>query len=131
MIGWLLIASIMTAALILTCVSRCCSPVSYLQLKFWKIYSEKEQELFEIKAKEHATRLAERNVNCFFEATDSAPFQTPSNEDWQKISCLYTFDSREQYYSMLHKYVNTNRGESGRFGEGDQNPPVLGFVDEA
>ncbi|NXW47872.1 CAHM6 protein, partial [Nyctiprogne leucopyga] len=131
LLGWFLIASIMTLALIATCVSRCYSPVSYLQLKFWKIYSKKERELFEIKAKEHATRLAEINTNCFFEATDPVPFQTPSNEDWRKISFLYTFSSREQYYSMIHKYVNTNRGNSVRFGEGGQNPPVLEFVDEA
>ncbi|NXS09864.1 CAHM6 protein, partial [Neodrepanis coruscans] len=131
LIGWVIIAVIMTMALILTCVSRCCSPVSYLQLKFWKIYSKEEEELFEIKAKEHATKLAERNINCFFEATDPAPFQTPSNTDWQKISFLYTFSSQEQYYSMIHKYVNTNRGNSAEFKEGDQNPTVLGFVDEA
>ncbi|NXL33116.1 CAHM6 protein, partial [Glaucidium brasilianum] len=130
LIGWFLIASIMTVALISTCISRCCSPVSYLQLKFWKIYLKKEQELFEIKAKEHAARLAEINMNCFFEATDPAPFQTPSNEDWRKISFLYTFNSQEQYYSMIHKYINTNRGNSIRFGQGDQNPPGLGFVDE-
>ncbi|NXM66651.1 CAHM6 protein, partial [Serilophus lunatus] len=131
LIGWFLIAIIMTVALISTCVSRCCSPVSYLQLKFWKIYSKKEQELFEVKAKEHATKLAEINTNCFFEATDPAPFQTPSNEDWRKISFLYTFSSQEQYYSMIHKYVNTNRGNSTKFEEGGQNPTVLGFVDEA
>ncbi|NXS44946.1 CAHM6 protein, partial [Balaeniceps rex] len=130
LIGWLLIASIMTLALISTCVSRCLSPVSYLQLKFWKIYLKKEHELFETKATEHATRLAERNINCFFEGDDPAPFQTPSNEDWQKISFLYTFNSQEQHYSMIHKYVNTNRGNSVGFREGDQNPPVLGFVDE-
>ncbi|NWR63973.1 CAHM6 protein, partial [Bucorvus abyssinicus] len=130
-IGWLLIACIMTVTLISTCVSRCCSPVSYLQLKFWKIYSKNEQELFEIKAKEHATRLAERNMDCFFEATDPAPFQTPSNEAWKKISFLYTFNSQEQYYSTIHKYVNTNRGNSDKFGAGGQNPSVLGFVDEA
>ncbi|NXC11660.1 CAHM6 protein, partial [Orthonyx spaldingii] len=131
LIGWFLIASIMTVALISTCVSRCCSPVSYLQLKFWKIYSRKEQELFEIKAKEHATNLAEINTNCFFEATDPAPFHTPSNEDWRKISFLYTFNSQEQYYSMIHKYVNTNRGNSDKFKEEGQDLTVLAFVDEA
>ncbi|NXK89525.1 CAHM6 protein, partial [Formicarius rufipectus] len=130
LIGWFLIASILTVALISTCVSRCCSPVSYLQLKFWKIYSKKEQELFEIKAKEHASKLAEINTHCFFEAIDPAPFHTPSNEDWRKISFLYTFNSQEQYYSMIHKYVNTNRGNSDKFKEEGQNPPVLGFVDE-
>ncbi|NXP20607.1 CAHM6 protein, partial [Scytalopus superciliaris] len=130
LIGWFLIASILTVALISTCVSRCCSPVSYLQLKFWKIYSKKEQELFETKAKEHATKLAEINTHCFFEATDPAPFHTPSNEDWKKISFLYTFNSKEQYYSMIHKYVNTNRGNSDKFKEEGQNPIALGFVDE-
>ncbi|NXT72250.1 CAHM6 protein, partial [Chaetops frenatus] len=131
LIGWFLIASILTVALISTCVSRCCSPVSYLQLKFWKIYSQKEHELFEIKAKEHATKLAERNINCFFEATDPAPFHTPSNEDWQKISFLYTFNSQEQYYSMIHKYVSTNRGNNAKFKEEGQDLTVLAFVDEA
>ncbi|XP_009943158.2 calcium homeostasis modulator protein 6 [Opisthocomus hoazin] len=130
LIGWFLIAFIMTAALISTCISRCRSPVSYVQLKFWKIYLEKEKELFKTKAKEHATRLAEINTNCFFEATQPAALQTPSNEDWQKISFLYTLNSKEQYYSIIHKFVNTNRGSSVGFREGDQNPPVLGFVDE-
>ncbi|NXU19514.1 CAHM6 protein, partial [Pardalotus punctatus] len=131
LIGWFLIASIMTVALISTCVSRCCSPVSYLQLKFWKIYSKKEQELFESKAKEHATNLAEINTKCFFEATDPAPFHTPSNKDWWKISFLYTFNSQEQYYSTIHKYVSTNRGNSAKFNEEGQNLTVLSFVDEA
>lgn len=31
---------------------------------------------------------------------------------------------------MIHKDINTNRGNSIRFGEEDQKPPVLGFVDE-
>ncbi|NWT96362.1 CAHM6 protein, partial [Urocynchramus pylzowi] len=131
LIGWFLIASIMTAALTSTCVSHCCSPVIYLQLKFWKIYSRKEHELFETKAKEHATKLAERNTNCFFEATDPPPFHTPSNEDWQKISILYTFNSQDQYYSMIHKYVSTNRGKSTKFKEEGQDFAVLDFVDEA
>ncbi|NXI91857.1 CAHM6 protein, partial [Psophia crepitans] len=130
LIGWILIACIITVALIATCISHCCSPVSYLHLQFWKIYSQEEWKLFKIKAKEHATRMAEINVTSFFDATEPAPFQTPSNEEWQKISSLYTFNSQEQYYSMIHKFVNTERGNSSRFEEGDRNPPVLGFVDD-
>ncbi|XP_064269061.1 calcium homeostasis modulator protein 6-like isoform X2 [Passer domesticus] len=130
LIGWFLIGSIITVALISTCVTYCCSPVSYLQFNFWKIYSRIEHELFETKAKEHATKLAERNTNCFFEATDPAPFHTPRNEDWQKVSILYTFNSQEQYYSILHKYVNTNRGKSTKFREEGQHLTVLEFVDE-
>ncbi|NXT39691.1 CAHM6 protein, partial [Pelecanoides urinatrix] len=128
--GWLLIACIVIIALISKCVIHCCSPVSYLQLKFWKIYSKKEEEVFEIKAKEHATRLAEINTKCFFEFTRPEEFKTPSNEDWRMISFLYTPSSQEQYYSTLHKYVNTNRGQSDTFREGDQIPPGFGFVDE-
>ncbi|XP_010003463.1 PREDICTED: protein FAM26F [Chaetura pelagica] len=131
LIGWFLIASITTVVLIAKCCTRCCSPVSYLQLKFWKIYTKKELEVFDIKAKEHAAKLAEMNMKCFFEATEPAPFQTPSNEDWQKISFLYTFNPQEQYYSMIHKYVNTNRGKNIQFEQGDLIPPVLAFVDEA
>ncbi|KAM9382984.1 calcium homeostasis modulator protein 6 [Phaethornis superciliosus] len=133
LIGWLLIVIIITVALISKCYSHCTSPVTYLQLKFWKIYSKQELELFEVKAKEHATKLAEVNTNCFFEVSNPAPapFVTPSNEDWQKISLLYTFNPQEQYYSMMHKYASTNRGNSNRFGEGGLIPPVLGFVDEA
>ncbi|NXD34683.1 CAHM6 protein, partial [Copsychus sechellarum] len=115
--GWLLIAAIMTVALISTCFSHCCSPLSYLQLKFWKIYSKTEHEVFETKAKEHATKLAERNTECFFEVTDPTPFHTPSREDWRKISFLYTLNSQEKYYSMLHKYANTKRGNSTKFKE--------------
>eukprot|EP00075_Anas_platyrhynchos_P002825 XP_005025292.1 calcium homeostasis modulator protein 6 [Anas platyrhynchos] len=129
MVGWLLIAIIMTAALISTCFSYCCSPVSHFQLKFWKIYLKKEQEVFEIKAKDHAAKLAERNVHLFFEPADPAPFCTPSNEDWQKISFPYGFSTKEQHYSMIHKYVNTNRGKTS--SGTDQIHNVLAFVDEA
>ncbi|XP_059323656.1 calcium homeostasis modulator protein 6-like [Ammospiza nelsoni] len=131
LIGWFLIAVIMALALISTCVTHCCSPVSYLQFKFWKTYSRKEHKLFDIKAKERATKLAERNTNCFFEATDPAPFPTPSNEDWQKVSVSYTFNSQSQYYSVLHKYVNTNRGNDAEFQEEGQDLNVIEFVDEA
>uniref|UniRef100_A0A8C9G4W2 Calcium homeostasis modulator family member 6 n=1 Tax=Pavo cristatus TaxID=9049 RepID=A0A8C9G4W2_PAVCR len=130
-LGWLLIVAIIIVALISTCISCCFSPVSYFQLKFWKIYLEKEREHFKTKAKEHAAQLAERNINCFFEATNPPPFQTPSNEDWQKISFPYAFNKSDQYYSMIHKYINTNRGQISTFSEGDQISCVLGFVDEA
>ncbi|NXI82870.1 CAHM6 protein, partial [Rhipidura dahli] len=101
LIGWVLIASIMTVALVSKCVSLSCSSVSNLQLMFWKIYSKEEEEVFEIKAKEDARKLAERNTNCFFKATDPAPFPIPSKKEWQKISLFCTFDSQEVYYNMI------------------------------
>ncbi|NXM37662.1 CAHM6 protein, partial [Gymnorhina tibicen] len=131
LIGLLLIAGIMTVALFSTCVSRCCSPVSYLQLQFWKTYSKEEQEVFEKKAKEHATKLAERNTNSFFEATDPAPFHTPSKEEWRKISFSYLFNSREPYYSMIHKYASTSGHNSAEFDEEGQELIPLAFANEA
>ncbi|XP_048152039.1 LOW QUALITY PROTEIN: calcium homeostasis modulator protein 6-like [Corvus hawaiiensis] len=119
LIGWFLIASIMTVALISKCVRRCCSSVSYLQHEFQKIYSKEEREVFEIKAKEHATKLAERNTNCFFTTTDPAPFPTPSKEEWRKISLLCTFDSQEVYYDMIHKYTSKKGGQSAESMEED------------
>ncbi|XP_009705288.1 PREDICTED: protein FAM26F [Cariama cristata] len=130
LIGWLLIVVIMAIALISTCVKRCRSPVSYLQHKFQATYLKKEEEVFERKVQEHATRLAERNVDDFFGGTDPASFTTPSNTDWQNISLLYTFDPQKQYYSMLHAYVNERRGSSNRVMQGDQNLLVSELVDE-
>ncbi|NWW68401.1 CAHM6 protein, partial [Ifrita kowaldi] len=120
LIGWVLIASIMTVALISKCVSHSCSSVTYLQLKFRKTYSKEEQEVFESKAKEHAKKLAERNTNCFFKATDPAPFPTPSKEEWRNISLLCTFDSQEVYYDMIHKDASRKRGKSTEFKEEDE-----------
>ncbi|NXP82198.1 CAHM6 protein, partial [Ramphastos sulfuratus] len=144
LIGLFLILAIVIVGVISTCVSHCCSPVSYMQLKFWKIYLKQEGKIFKIKAKEHAATLAERNINSFFLTADQRPpqilstgqpaaptaFQTPSNEDWQKISLPYTFNPQEQYYSMVHKFVNTGRGSTDRFAEQNQNASVLDFVDE-
>ncbi|NXE31945.1 CAHM6 protein, partial [Ptilorrhoa leucosticta] len=131
LIGWSLIAIIMTVALISKCASRCCSPLSYLQLKFRKIYSKEEQEVFETKAKEHANKLAERNTNCFFEATDPAPFPIPSKEEWRKISLFCTFDSQERYYDMMFKSTGTNSVNSAESEEGGQELTLLTSVDEA
>ncbi|NWZ74054.1 CAHM6 protein, partial [Acrocephalus arundinaceus] len=112
LIGWLLITGIMTVALISTCVRYCRSLVSYLQLRLPKIYRKKEDELSEIRGKEHATELAETNTNQCFEATDPEPSNTPSIEDGQNTSICHTTNSQEQNYSKLHTNKSTNRGNS-------------------
>nr|XP_056712768.1 calcium homeostasis modulator protein 6 [Euleptes europaea] len=130
--GWILISSVTILALISTCISRCRSPVSILHLAFWKMYVAKEKELFEIKAKEHAVKLAERNLKCFFDSTELEPFQTPSTRSWQAISSLFAFNPEEHYYSMIHKYVSSkNKNGSIVSAEGDIFPCCLGFVDAA
>ncbi|MBN3314998.1 CAHM5 protein, partial [Atractosteus spatula] len=134
MLGWLVITSIAALALLLTCVARCRSPVSYLQLMFWRAYTKSENDLFESATNEHAKKLAERNLSSFFELKQPTPIVTPDNKAWEKVSGLYKFRNTDHYYSILHKYVETckdvNRvsvkSESGGFG----NPSVLSFVDD-
>uniref|UniRef100_G1LGE5 Calcium homeostasis modulator family member 6 n=1 Tax=Ailuropoda melanoleuca TaxID=9646 RepID=G1LGE5_AILME len=129
-LGWILIAVVIIFLLIFTSVSQCLSPVSFLQLKFWKIYLEQEQQILKTQATEHATELAKENIKCFFEGSHPKEHNTPTIKDWQQISSVYTFNPKEQYYSMLHKYVNRKeKSHSIRSNEGDTVIPVLGFVD--
>ncbi|XP_042301273.1 calcium homeostasis modulator protein 6-like [Sceloporus undulatus] len=130
--GWILIASIFTLALAATCISHCRSPVSILQLAFWKMYLKKEQELFEAKAKEHAAHLAESNIKCFFDSTQPEPFHTPSTKAWNSISSLFAFNPEKHYYSMIHKYISSKTSSGSiRSVDGDTFPTCLGFVDGA
>ncbi|XP_026546494.1 calcium homeostasis modulator protein 6-like [Notechis scutatus] len=130
--GWILIASVFTVALLTTCIARCRSPVSVLQLAFWKVYLQKEQELFETMAKEHASKLAERNLKSFFDSTELGPFHTPSAKAWDNISSLFAFNPKDNCYSMIHKYVS-QKSQSGsiKSAEGDIYPSCLQFVDGA
>ncbi|NP_780658.2 calcium homeostasis modulator protein 6 [Mus musculus] len=129
--GWILIAAVIILLLLVKSVTRCFSPVSYLQLKFWEIYWEKEKQILQNQAAENATQLAEENVRCFFECSKPKECNTPSSKDWQEISALYTFNPKNQFYSMLHKYVSREEmSGSVRSVEGDAVIPALGFVDD-
>ncbi|XP_057618720.1 calcium homeostasis modulator protein 6 [Chionomys nivalis] len=131
-IGWILIAAIIIVLLVVTSIVRCCSPVSYLHLKFWEIYSQKEEQILLSQATEHATQLANENVKCFFECRNPKDCYTPSIKAWKEISALYTFNPKNQFYSLLHKYVNRKEMEmTDRLCsmEGDTAVPVLSFVD--
>ncbi|XP_077018832.1 calcium homeostasis modulator protein 6 [Tamandua tetradactyla] len=129
-LGWILIATVIIFLLIFVSITRCLSPVSFLQLKFWKIYLEQEQKILQAQATEHATELAKENIKCFFECSHPKEYHTPSIKEWQQISSLYTFNPTDQYYSILHKYVNRKeKSQSLRSVEGDAVIPVLGFVD--
>ena len=131
-LGWILIAIVIIVPLIFTSINRCRSPVSYMQLKFWEIYLQQEQQIFKSQATEHATQLAKENVKCFFERSHPQERNTPSIKDWQKISSLYAFNPKEQYYSTLHKYVNKKQeSQSSTSSEEGATVPVLGFVDSS
>ncbi|XP_071777527.1 calcium homeostasis modulator protein 6 [Centroberyx gerrardi] len=143
-LGWLLIASIVVSSLLLTCVARCNSPISYLQLKFWRAYAQEENNLMESYSTKHAKELAERNLKSFFQQTSPDPIVTPSNLDWKKISSLYRFSTKDHYYSTMHQYVENHDYVGGHEtdnemkrmasikseGPGANNPTVLAFVDE-
>lgn len=131
-IGWILIAAIIIGLLVVMSIIRCCSPISYLHLKFWEIYSQKEEQILLSQATEHATQLADENVKCFFERRNPKDCYTPSSKAWKEISALYTFNPKKQFYSLLHKYVNRKEIEMSdrlRSVEGDTVAPVLSFVD--
>ncbi|KAM6186591.1 calcium homeostasis modulator protein 6 [Rhynchocyon petersi] len=129
-LGWTLIGVVITFVLIFTSISRCLSPVSFMQLKFWKIYTEQEQQIFKTQATEHAAELAKENVKCFFESTKPKECNTPSSKEWEQISSLYVFNLKNPHYSLLHKYVNgSEKSQSVRSSDGGTVVPILGFVD--
>lgn len=153
-LGWLLIASILLSSLLFTCVSRCRSPVSYLQLRFWKTYAQEESKQLENFSESHARELAQRNLRSFFQLQPPESITTPSKLAWMQISRFYHFSTMNHYYSPLHQYVETcnKPGEAGEAGEareaGDvglrslrgesfssigpdaNNPSALAFLDE-
>lgn len=104
-LGWSLIIVSAVVGLLGTCCTNCRSKVSYLQLTFWKIYTEKEKERFDALSVDYANKLAERNLQSFFENKHAAEFPFPNHTAWEEISAYYTFCQSEQYYSTLHRYV--------------------------
>lgn len=130
-VGWILIAAVIVGLVIFVSITRCRSPVSVLQLKFWKIYLAQEQKIFKNQATEHATKLAENSVKCFFECShQKGEYQTPSVEDWKQISALYTFNPDELRYSMVHKFVNRKENADGNESSKKETVvPALHFVD--
>ncbi|XP_067458656.1 calcium homeostasis modulator protein 5 [Thunnus thynnus] len=104
-LGWCIIIIAATVGLLGTCYTNCRSKVSFLQLTFWKRYVEKEKERFDTFAVEYATKLAERNLQSFFENKHPEPFPFPNHKAWEEISALYTFSRSEQYYSTLQQYI--------------------------
>ncbi|XP_073351176.1 calcium homeostasis modulator protein 5-like [Pagrus major] len=104
-LGWCIIIIAAIVGLLGTCCTNCRSKVSFLQLTFWKRYVEKEKERFDGFALDYATKLADRNLQSFFENKDPEPFPFPNHKAWEEISALYTFSRSEQYYSTLQRYV--------------------------
>lgn len=133
----MLIASVMMFTFLLTCMARCYSPVSYMQLKFWRAYSQKESDYLDMYTAQHAEKLAKRNLTSFFELTKPAPMKSPPKQAWEKISSFYKYRSMDEYYSILHKYVSTCEdleNPTARFSVKSEHdfssPAALAFVDD-
>lgn len=136
--GWVLIAFIFVSQLLLICFARCTSPISYLQLKFWRLYAQEESSLMDSYAASHAQELAERNMKSFFQKAPAGDVKTPSNHDWERISLLYKFSKQGQYYSTLHQFVERSETREDPLmrtasvkstGSQRLNPAALSFVD--
>ncbi|XP_001507815.1 calcium homeostasis modulator protein 5 [Ornithorhynchus anatinus] len=104
-LGWILISVISLVSLLVACCSRCWSKVSHLQMKFWKIYAQKEREQIEKAFQERAGQLSARNLQCFLENKQSEPFALPSIKAWEDASDLHLLHPGQQHYSTLHRVV--------------------------
>ncbi|OCT80327.1 calcium homeostasis modulator protein 5 [Xenopus laevis] len=120
-LGWCLILISASISLLSTCYFNCRSKVSSLQMKFWRIYIEKEKVKFDELALEYATKLAERNLRSFFENKEPDPFEMPSIQAWKEVSSLYSFNKEHHYYSTVHRFVE--------HGISDKGQEMIDFVD--
>ncbi|XP_061571135.1 calcium homeostasis modulator protein 5-like [Cololabis saira] len=119
-LGWIIIIIAAIVGLIGTCYKNCRSKVSYLQLTFWKRYVEKEKESFDSYTVEYATKLANRNLQSFFENKEPAAMSFPNHKAWEEISAYYSFSRSEQYYSTLQRFVERSDRDFS-----DERRPVL------
>ncbi|XP_067402880.1 calcium homeostasis modulator protein 5-like [Emydura macquarii macquarii] len=123
-IGWCVIVTTALLSLLTTCCARCQSKISHLQMKFWRIYIEKEREQLEQLFQLYATKLSERNLKSFFENKEPEAFPMPTFQAWEDASQLYSFNSNEQHYSTLHRLV-----EDGKKDINEERETMLDFVD--
>ncbi|XP_007057488.2 calcium homeostasis modulator protein 5 [Chelonia mydas] len=123
-LGWCIIVTTALLSLLTTCCARCQSKISHLQMKFWRIYIEKEREQLEQLFQLYSTKLSERNLTSFFENKEPDAFPMPTFQAWEDASQLYSFNSSEQHYSTLHRLV-----EDGKKDISEERETMLDFVD--
>ncbi|KAI5193862.1 Calcium Homeostasis Modulator Protein 4 [Manis pentadactyla] len=78
MLGWILITLATTAALVSSCLARCCSPLTSLQHCYWTNHLHNERELFEQAAEQHSRLLIMQRIKKLFGFI-------PGNEDIKHI----------------------------------------------
>ncbi|XP_044147720.1 calcium homeostasis modulator protein 4 [Bufo gargarizans] len=109
--GWLLIAFVAVIFFITLCVARCCSPLTYLHLRYWTSYVNNEQNLFDQAADQHSKVFAMENIKRFFGfspgSKNISEIRIPSRMDWKTISGLDLLKVINQdycHYSLLHAW---------------------------
>ncbi|XP_006258976.1 calcium homeostasis modulator protein 5 isoform X4 [Alligator mississippiensis] len=123
-LGWFVIVAMALLSLLTTCCASCQSKISHLQMKFWRIYIEKEKEQLEQIFQLYAAKLSERNLKSFFENKEPEAFPMPTFQAWEDASQLYSFNSSEQHYSTIHRLV-----EDGQKDIREERETMLDFVD--
>ncbi|XP_019375603.1 PREDICTED: protein FAM26E isoform X1 [Gavialis gangeticus] len=123
-LGWFVIVATALLSLLTTCCASCQSKISHLQMKFWRIYIEKEKEQLDQIFQLYATKLSERNLKSFFETKEPEAFPMPTFQAWEDASQLYSFNSSEQHYSTIHRLV-----EDGQKDIREERETMLDFVD--
>ncbi|XP_053565127.1 calcium homeostasis modulator protein 4 [Bombina bombina] len=110
--GWLLVAVVTVAIFIILCVARCCSPLTYLHLRYWTNYVNNEQNLFEQTADQHSKIYAMQNIKKFFGflpgSKNITEIRIPSRWDWRAISgldLLKVVTDEHCNYSLLHTWA--------------------------
>ncbi|XP_054879176.1 calcium homeostasis modulator protein 6 isoform X2 [Poeciliopsis prolifica] len=64
-LGWLVITFIMLSSLLIICLARCNSPISYQQLKFWRAYAQEERNQLLVSSSPPALSLLLKTRNDF------------------------------------------------------------------
>ncbi|KAG8444639.1 hypothetical protein GDO86_009703 [Hymenochirus boettgeri] len=109
--GWLLIAIVTVSLFLIICIIRCCSPLTFLHLKYWTSYVNNEQILFEEAADQHSKIYALLNIKKFFGFSPGnkniTQIRIPSRWDWRTVSgldLLKVIDEDHCHYSLLHSW---------------------------
>ncbi|KAM9317156.1 calcium homeostasis modulator protein 4 [Gastrophryne carolinensis] len=110
--GWLLVACIAVIFFLVLCIARCCSPLTYLHLKYWTSYVNNEQTLFEQAVDQHSKLYALQNIKKFFGfcpgSGNVSSIRIPSRLDWRTISgldLLKIVNEDHCHYSLLHAWA--------------------------
>ncbi|OCT80326.1 calcium homeostasis modulator protein 4 [Xenopus laevis] len=128
--GWILVAVVAVSIFVTLCVARCCSPLTFLHLKYWSSYVNNEQMLFEQAADQHSKIYALLNIKKFFGFSPGSKniteIRIPSRWDWRTISgldLLKTIDDEHCHYSLLHSWADLDPADGKLIHVNLENTP--------